>query len=375
MKMPGGCSVLVRVLCLSLLCAAGLAGEEVHSDPSAGGLTIDRNPAICFLELDFHGELGTFRYSFLGDGRVNIDTLLNSGDLHPADRWRAQLTDAELQTVVSDLVESGLYAFDPEAQLERERVTGIRRPIVSDGGWVEVGVSLIRRPAAGKGATEVVARHFGLSAELTLSMPSWLRTPGEHPDIPELDAYRRIAVLATEVRQRATQVEVPPQPGDFSFPPGREPVVVITSRSTQLPASLSLTLYASGTAVLQSSLREKTQELVLTFEERKRILDDISSGGLADYDEKALAAEQRRLSLGAQTGIGSDSEMPALSVEFRALRSRGPGLAPEKLSGAISLFGASGLAAKFPSIREYRALADLEEFLADAMSRTDTSRR
>lgn len=352
-----------------------MTGEVVPSSPAAGELSIDPNPAICFLELDFHGDLGTFRYSFLGDGRVNVDDYWNSGDQKPAKRWRAQLSAAELETVVSDLVDSGLYAFDPEAQLERERVAGIRRPTVVDGGWVEVGISLVRRPLAGKGATEVVARHFGLRAELTLSMPSWLRFPGEHPVIPEIEAYRRIAALATEVRQRATEVEVPPQPGDLSFPPGREPVVVITSRGTQLPVSLSLTLYASGTAVIQSSLREKTQELVLTFEERKRILDDISSGGLAEYDEKALVAEQKRLRQRPLMGIGSDSEMPALSVEFRALKSRGPGLAPEEVSGAIVLTGAPALAAEFPSIREYRALADLEEFLADAVSRTDTARR
>lgn len=373
--MPGGCSVLVRVLFLSLLCSAGLTGEEVHSDPSAGGLTIDRNPAICFLELDFHGELGTFRYSFLGDGRVNIDSFLNSGDLHPADRWRAQLTDAELQVVVSDLVESGLYAFDPEAQLERERVAGIRRPIVADGGWVEVGVSLIRSPAAGKGATEVVARHFGLSAELTLSMPSWLRSPEEHPVIPELEAYRRIAALATEVRQRATRVEVPPQPGELSFPPGREPVVVVTSRGTQLPVTTSLTVYASGTAVIESSLRRHSAELTLSAEEKKRILNDISGGGLAEYDEEALVAQQKRLGTGSLSGTGSDYEMPVLSVEFRVVKERGLGQAPEALSRTIVLLGATGLAATFPGIREYRALADLEEFLADVVSRTDSSRR
>ncbi|MCC6271675.1 MAG: hypothetical protein IT190_10390, partial [Microbacteriaceae bacterium] len=230
MKRPAGLSVLVRGFLLSLLGATGLAGEVVPSAPTVGELSIDPNPAICFLELDFHGDLGTFRYSFLGDGRVNFDNYLNNGNLNPAERWRARLSDAELQTLVSDLVGSGLYAFDPEAQLERERVAGIRRPIVADGGWAEVGVSLIRRPFAGKGAMEVVARHFGLSAELTLTMPSWLTSAGEPPVIAEIEAYRRITALATEVRKRATQVEVPPLPGDLTFPPGREPVVVITSR-------------------------------------------------------------------------------------------------------------------------------------------------
>lgn len=375
MKMQGGHSALLRVFLLSLLGATNVAGEEAQSAPPAGGLGIDPSPAICFLELDFHGELGTFRYSFLGDGRVNIDTFLNSGDLHPADRWRAQLTNAELQAIVSDLVESELYAFDPEAQLERERQEGIRRPLVVDGGWVEVGVSLIRRPTAGKGATEVVARHFGLSAELTLSMPSWLRSPGEHPVIPEVEAYRRIAALATEVRQRATRAEVPPQPGDFSFPPGREPVVVVTSRGTQLPVTTSLTVYSSGTAVIESSLGSHSAELTLSAEEKKRILNDISGGGLAEYDEKALVAQQKRLGTGPLTGTGADSELPVLSVEFRVVKERGTGQAPEALSRTIVLLGATGLAAKFPGIREYRALADLEEFLADVVSRTDSSRR
>lgn len=362
MKRQSEFSVPGRIFLLSLLVAANLQGEVVPSAPSAGGLTIDPNPAICFLELDFHGELGTFRYSFLGDGRVNIDTYLNSGDLNPADRWRAQLSNAELRTLVSDLVESGLYAFDPEAQLERELKAGIRRPIVADGGWVEIGVSLVRRSSSGQDPAEVVARHFGLSADLTLSMPTWLRFPGEHPVIPELEAYQRLAAFSSELRRRAERIPPPRPVFRYSFPQDHRPVLVLTAQGMQMPFVASLSLYASGTAVIESSLRTDYREVVLAEESRDRVLRDIDEGGLALYDEKAVAQEQKRLAQGQVVANSADSP-PAFTVQLRVLENSGTGTPPEELSRTMVVLGPDGLAQQFPSIPAFKAIADLEQLL------------
>lgn len=366
------------VVALALLSAADVACEEVRRAPSAAGLTIDPNPAICFLELDFHGDLGTFRYSFLGDGRVNFDNHLNNTDQKPAERWTAQLSDAELGTLVSDLIESGLHAFDPEAHLELERQAGIRRPSIIDGGWAEVGVSLVRRTSAGQGPPEVVAGHFGLSAELTWSTPvgwgtSWKQP--EIPAIPELEAYRRITTLASEVRQRAVRVEVPPAPGDLSFPAGERSVLALVSGGTGRSVRASLTLDAGGEAVLESSLPGAAGGLTLTFEERKRILSLITEGGLADYDEKAVVRERQRLSRQVLPGDSRASDMPVFSVELRVVKERGPGLEPEVLARTIVVSGPAVLAQQFPALREYRALADLEELLFDLQSQKLYSHR
>lgn len=350
---------------------------------SPEGLTIDPNPAICFLELDFYGELGTSRYSFLGDGRVNFDHYSTNGVLNPTERWRAQLSEAELRTLVSDLIESGLFAFDPEAQLERERVAGVRRPWISDGGWAEVGVSLVRRTKAGQGPPEVVARHFGLSAELTWTMPvgwgsSWKQPEipaiPEIPEIPEVAAYRRITTLANEVRGRAVRVEVPPAPGDLSFPAGEGTVLTLISRGSGESVRVSLALEATGEAVLESTLPGAAGSLTLTFEERNRILNLISEGGLADSVEKEVLLEQKRTSRQALPG-GTSSDLPVFSVELRVVKERGPGLAPELLARTIVVSGPALMAQEFPTLRQYRALADLEELLFDLQSQKLYSRR
>jgi hypothetical protein len=123
-----------------------------------------------------------------------------------------------------------------------------------------------------------------------------------------------------------------------------------------------------------SSVRNEARELALTVEERKRVLKDISDGGLIAYDSAVLEQAQRNLASQRDTRNVLNPDAPSFYLEFRVLRERGAGLAPELHSRQMALQGPSGVAAEFPSLREYRALADLEEFLADAVSRTDLSR-
>jgi hypothetical protein len=372
-----GWFVLVRVLVLSLLGGVNLEGEAVHPPVLTDGLTIDPNPAICFLEMDFHGDLGSSRYSFLGDGRVNFDHYLNRGDPSPDERWTGQLSAAELQALVSDLVESGLYAFDPEAQLERERKDGIGRPMVVDGGWSEVGVSLLRRSSTGPGPAEVVAHHFALSADLSYARPFWRASPGGPrviPDIPEIEAYRRITALANEVRRRATQIPKPRPIYSHAFAEGERPVLVLTWRKPDNGYLLSLTLDATGRAVVTSSPLQRSRDVQIPIDQLDRVLRNFDEGELAHYDERSLAVETRRLA-GQVAEFGPSAPgQPSFTSSFRLLVRNSSGLAPEPADFEITVAGPSDLAQRFPSIPAYKALADLEQFLFEMESFAQNSR-
>ncbi|MEO8198214.1 MAG: hypothetical protein ABI689_15965 [Thermoanaerobaculia bacterium] len=362
---------------MSLLVAAGLPGEELHSGPSAGGLTIDPNPAICFLELDFHGDLGSSRYSFLGDGRVSIDEYLNSGDAEPAESWKGQLSAAELQTLVSDLVESGLFAFDPEAQLERERKAGIGRSMVTDGGWSEVGVSLVRRSPTGQGPAEAVAHRFAFSAELPYGRRFWRASPGGPPVIPvvpEIEAYHRITAFATEVRQRATQIPKPRPIYSHAFAEGERPVLVLSWRRPDNGYGLSLTLYTTGRAVVNSPQLKRSGVVQVPGDQLERVLRDFDEGQLAHYDERSLALERRRLAGQAGEGDPSSAGQPFFTGSFRLRVRESSGLAPEPVDFEMTVVAPSDLAQRFPSIPAYKALADLEQFLFEMESFAQNSR-
>jgi hypothetical protein len=157
----------------------------------------------------------------------------------------------------------------------------------------------------------------------------------------------------------------PPAPRTYSFPEGDEPVLVLTSSSTQLPVSVSLKMYASGTATLVSSLRPQAVEMFFTVEEREEILLEIVNGGLLTYDEAVVALEQKRLAGGRIAGNSADTDLPRFTVQFVLLQEGEEDSEPRRISKTIHIFGPGRLADRFPTIRGYVALRTLDQLLSD----------
>ncbi|MDQ1348151.1 MAG: hypothetical protein QG573_1525 [Acidobacteriota bacterium] len=147
----------------------------------------------------------------------------------------------------------------------------------------------------------------------------------------------------------------------FTFPDDGEVVLTLTSTGTQLPVTTSVGLYASGTAVIQSTFFPRAVEIFLSVEEREALLQEIADGGLAYYDAQVVAEEQKRLSGTRIVGNSADTDLAAFSVQLRVLKEAEVGTAPVLLSRTVVIYGAARLAERFPTIRAYRALARLEE--------------
>lgn len=148
---------------------------------------------------------------------------------------------------------------------------------------------------------------------------------------------------------------------EYSFPQDDGPVVTMTVRGTQLPIVTTLRIFSSGTAIFDSSMRSGSIELLLSSEDRAAVLREIADGGLADYDARVVALEQKRLSNGRIVGNSPDTDLPGFSVDFRIERTRGQGTEPESISKSILIYGPGRLAQQFPSIRAYQSLARLED--------------
>mgnify|MGYP001349799976 CR=1 FL=1 len=160
----------------------------------------------------------------------------------------------------------------------------------------------------------------------------------------------------------------------YAFPDDDKPVVVMTSKGTMVPMDLSFSLYASGTAVIENSIRDGSEEVVLTLEEREAVLRDIVDGGLLNYDSAALLREQDRVSGLHNVGDSPNSDLAAFVVSMRIVEDDGRG-APTKVRAAtVRIYGASRLASEFPSIRAYQALADLEKIFRNQLSRTEIAK-
>lgn len=160
----------------------------------------------------------------------------------------------------------------------------------------------------------------------------------------------------------------------YTFPEDDKPVLVMTSRGTMVPVDLSLTLYASGTAVIENSIREGSEEVVLTLEEREAILRDIVDGDLLNYDAEALSREQDRISGLHNVGDSPNSDLAAFVVSMRILQDDGRGGSMVEKAATVRVYGASRLAKEFPSIRAYQALADLEKIFGNQLARTEIAK-
>lgn len=160
----------------------------------------------------------------------------------------------------------------------------------------------------------------------------------------------------------------------FTFPDDGEPVVVMTSRGTMVPITLSATLYASGTAVIENSIRDGSEEILLTIEEREAILRDILDGDLLNYDAAALVREQDRISGLHNIGDSPNSDLAAFVLRIRILQDEGRGAEPAEKAATVQIYGASRLAREFPSIRPYQALARLEKTFQNLLSRAEIAR-
>lgn len=154
------------------------------------------------------------------------------------------------------------------------------------------------------------------------------------------------------------------QAAEYAFPQDDEPVVTMTLRGTQIPTVTTLRMYASGTAVIESSMRLGSIESVVSNEDLEAVLFEIADGGLADYDARAVALEQRRLSGDRIVGNSPDTDLPGFLLDFRIERTRGYEEEPERISKSILIYGPDRLADRFPSIRAYRALARLEDLFS-----------
>ncbi len=141
-----------------------------------------------------------------------------------------------------------------------------------------------------------------------------------------------------------------------------------------VPMDLSLTLYASGTAVIENSIREGSEEVVLTLEEREAILRDIVDGDLLNYDAEALSREQDRISGLHNVGDSPNSDLAAFVVSMRILQDDGRGGSMVEKAATVRVYGASRLAKEFPSLRAYQALADLEKIFGNQLARTEIAK-
>ncbi len=164
------------------------------------------------------------------------------------------------------------------------------------------------------------------------------------------------------------------QVAEYSFPQDDQPVVTMTVRGTQLPIVTTLRIFASGTAIFDSSMRSGSIELPLSSEDREAVLREIADGGLADYDAGAVALEQKRLSNSRIVGNSPDSDLPGFNLDFRIERTRGQGAEPESISKSILIYGPGRLAQRFPSIRAYQSLARLEDLFDRLQTVAQTAR-
>ncbi len=323
---------------------------------SVGGFTIDPSPSASFLTLSIRGGMTNERwsYSFFGDGKVQFDRLDRQDPPKALESWTTQLSDAEMRGLLSDLGGSGLLELDPQAVIRRERSEGKYRVSPTDQGSIQVDIALRRRRWGGLLGREKVKNRFSLGGQ---------GVPSQAPDIPVFEAYRRVMTLSGELRHRATPVLAPPPIFMYSYPQDDRPAVVLTSLGTHPPYVVSLSLYASGRAVIGSSLAAQYHEVVLGEEDRDRVLRDIEEGGLALYDEKAVALEQERLAGGRVVGYPAEPNLPAFTVQLRVREDSGAGAEPRELSQTMTIFGPGALAERFPSIPAVKALADLEQLL------------
>lgn len=190
------------LVCLTLSLALPVISSGLAVDkPATGGerFSPDASSKDGFLSLLFRGggAREQWRYSFFGDGRVQIDRFNHLSTSTPLESWAAQLQTSDVETVLADVVNSGLLTLVPEDVKERDRQAGRIRPMTIDGGQVVVSISLVRARAT-DGEQEKVASSYVVPGNALDSSIS--------PDISEYEALRRLVALSLELRTRASEI-------------------------------------------------------------------------------------------------------------------------------------------------------------------------
>ena len=144
------------------------------------------------------------------------------------------------------------------------------------------------------------------------------------------------------------------------FPSQFEDVVLrLEVGAGAFPIATALKVYSTGAAVLESrggsNAAHEADAGEFSSETMDEVLQLIQEGNLLEYDERRVDAEQRRLAGGVDL-LGADAD--TFLVEFRL---EYPGVSSSKaiVHKTILISAPEARAKRYPSIPEYRALAEL----------------
>jgi len=160
----------------------------------------------------------------------------------------------------------------------------------------------------------------------------------------------------------------------LSFVDDDRPALEFTLGDGPLPIARSLSVYASGTAELRISPPDEHFEVEFSHEELEAILREVREGMLLHYDDASLAAERQRLSNGRIVGTSADLDAPGITVRFRIVEESVNGRPIGTVDKTIQFKNAEYLARRFPTIREYRALAFLERVFFERVAAARSQR-
>jgi hypothetical protein len=165
------------------------------------------------------------------------------------------------------------------------------------------------------------------------------------------------AVVAAQSAPRGTRYE-------FDDPEGR-PFLQMGYGGGSSPYLLSLQQYASGTAVLESSFNGtptgQAEVVPFSYDELESILSTIVNADLQDYDVKVIERKYEELARLEPSARGASLDSPVFVVEFFLRDTSLAKDGEESLHKRIILGEPHNLAKRFPTVREFKALAQLLE--------------
>jgi len=165
------------------------------------------------------------------------------------------------------------------------------------------------------------------------------------------------AVFAAQSAPSGTRYE-------FDDPEGR-PFLQMGYGGGSTPYLLSLQQYASGTAVLESSFNGtptgQAEVVPFSYDELESILSTIVNADLQEYDQKVIEGKYEELARLEPSARGASLDSPVFVLEF-FLREIPPAKGKEiSVHRRITLGEPQNLAKRFPTVREFKALAQLLE--------------
>lgn len=146
------------------------------------------------------------------------------------------------------------------------------------------------------------------------------------------------------------------------------PAFVLTDRSGGVAIATELELYASGTAVLKTWMGERLVEeesSLVEYDVLAELLSAVAAGRLLEFDETRIGEQLRALSGSADPMAPSDSSVLIVKLKIEETSDNGLREVREK---EIVIQAPETLARRFPSIREYQALARLKAVLTSYQS-------